>query len=101
MNESVIMLAIEYAKKFKGYTVDTDNQIITIPFSAGRSIDDINDLMQPGTLCKWYIDNGFNISFEVCDVEYTTKPIFNTRSMTGYRGHKAFLRNRLVATITW
>lgn len=101
MKESIIMLAIEYAKNFKGFTVNTDKHIITIPFSAGRTKDDIPELMEAGSLCKWYVDNGFNISFEVRDVEYTTKPIFNTRSMTGYRGHTAYLRNRLVATITW
>ena len=101
MKESIILLAINYAEKFKGYTINTDKKIITIPFSAGRSKDDIQELMQPGSLCNWYVENGFNVSFEVRDVEYTTKPIFNTRSMTGYRGHTAFLRNRLVATITW
>lgn len=101
MDNTVLELAIKYASNFKGSFADTENHIITVPFSAGRTKDDIPELMQSGSLCNWYIENGFNLSFEVRDVEYTTKPTFNTRSMTSYRGHTAFLRNRLVATITW
>lgn len=99
MNENTIQLAIEYASKFKGYTIDIENHIITFPFSAGRTMDDISELMEYG--CKWYVDNGFEISFEIRDVEYMTKPTVSSRSLIYNKPRKAFLRNRLVATITW
>ena len=52
-------------------------------------------------LGRWFADNGFDVSFEKRDVEYTTKGDFNVRSMIRYRGRTAYLRNRLVMTATW
>ena len=101
MNENTIQLAIKHASTFKGNTIDIENHIITIPFSAGRTEDDINELMESGSLCNWYIENGFNVSFEVRDVEYMTKATVTSRSLIYNKPRKAFLRNRLVATITW
>lgn len=101
MDNRTLNIAFDIARRFKKHTIDEENHVITFPFSSGRTLDDVPEIMSDGCVGKWYADNGFSISFEVRDVEYTTKPIFNTRSMTGYRGHTAFLRNRLVATITW
>lgn len=93
MDNIILHLAIEYASRFKGYFVDTDKHIITFPFPSGKNTDDIPGLMQPGSLCNWYADNGFNVSFTEKDVEYTIK--------AGTINKQAYLRNRLVATITW
>ena len=101
MDQLTLSLAIEYAKKFRCNTIDIEKHIITIPFSPSVNESAIPVLMSGIGIGKWYADNGFNISFETRDVEYMTKPIFETRSMTSYKGHKAYLRNRLVATITW
>lgn len=101
MDDRNLSIACNYATFYKGYTIDIENHIITIPFSKDHTENDIPYIMQEGSIGKWYVDNGFNVSFEVRDVEYITKPIFEARSMTSYKGHKAYLRNRLVATITW
>ena len=57
--------------------------------------------MSDGMLGVWFRDNGFEVSFSRGDVEYQTKPAFNVRSMRSEKGHKAFLRNRLILTVHW
>ena len=98
ISTSVLDQAVKFAEGFKGATIDVDNHLIVIPFSSNSSED---ELMSEGMLGKWYVDHGFDISFNRGDLEYQTKGEFNSRSMTKYRGHKANLRNRLIATITW
>ena len=100
MEKSILLNACNYAKEFKGNTVDIENRIITMPFSKGFTMDDISWFSEQG-LIHWYINNGFNVSFDVHDVEYYTKATVTSRSLIYNKPHKAYLRNRLVATITW
>lgn len=96
--ETTLNQAIKFAEGIKHSTVDLNNHIIIIPFGS-TSTEDI--LMSEGMLGKWFADNGFDIKFSRGDYEYQTQGEFNHRSLTKYKGHKAFLRNRLIATITW
>lgn len=98
VSQQAIDQAIKFANGFKGSVVDLNNHTIIIPFSKDSTEE---DLMSDGMLGKWFVDNGFDVSFEKKDVEYTTKDKFSTRSMNRTKGHSAYLRNRLVATITW
>ena len=98
ISDSVLNQAVDFARGFKGNTVDLYNHLIVIPFESGATVD---DLMSDGMLGAWFQDNGFDISFEVKDVQYITKGTFNPRSMTKYAGKVAYLRNRLVMTATW
>ena len=101
--EEVLRKALELAFEFvvggdKGTTIDRENRAITYVCHKGVDKD---MLMQEGMLGDWFIKHGFNIDFEVRDVEYITKGTFDYHSLTNYRGHKAYLRNRTVMTITW
>ena len=96
--DEVIRKAAEFAKGFKGSKIDLDNHIIVIPFSKDSTEE---DLMSEGMLGKWFSDNGFDIEFTRGDLEYTTQDKFNSRSMNRTRGQKAYLRDRLIGTITW
>lgn len=96
---SVLDQAVKFAEDHKGGTVDLDNHIMTIPLSSG-SVED--DLMSEGMLGRWYEDNGFTVSFSTGDVEYITQPKWtNYRGWNQQSGHKAYLRNRLIMTVTW
>jgi len=94
----ILWQAYNHVKPFKGATFDDENHKIIIPFPKGTTEE---ELMSDGMLGKWFVDNGFDISFETGDYEYATKGEFNPRSMTKYKGRQAFLRDRLIATITW
>ena len=96
--KSTLLQAIDFAEGFKGSVVDLENHTIMIPFYSSSTE---SELMSEGMLGRWFADNGFDVSFEKRDVEYTTKGDFNARSMTRYRGRTAYLRNRLVMTATW
>ena len=96
--KSTLLQAIDFAEGFKGSVVDTENHIIMIPFYSSSTE---SELMSEGMLGRWFADNGFDVSFEKRDVEYTTKGDFNARSMIRYKGRTAYLRNRLVMTATW
>lgn len=77
---------------------DIDNHKIIIPFPSGVTEQ---DLMEPGMLGEWFKTKGFDISFRKGDMEYQTKGNFNTASMRKEKGHTAYLRNRLIMTVTW
>ena len=96
--DEVIKKAVDFAKDRKGSKIDLDNHVIVIPFSKDITED---DLMSDGMLGKWFTDNGFKIEFSRGDVDYTTQDKFNSRSMNRTRGQKAYLRDRLIGTITW
>lgn len=99
ISQEVLNEAVAHAEGFQGAVIDKDNQKIIIPFPKSMT-EDI--LMQEGMLGNWYSSHGFDISFTVGDFEYTTKDSWNNyRAMTRHKGHKAFLRNRTIATITW
>ena len=98
VSQSILQQAAEFAEGFKGSVVDLENHTIMIPFYSSSTE---SDLMSEGMLGRWFADNGFDVSFERRDVEYTTKGDFNVRSMTKYKGKTAYLRNRLVMTATW
>lgn len=91
--------AFEYAEGGeKGTTIDKENHIITFVCCKGATR---TMLTEEGMLGDWFIKNGFGVTFEQRDVEYMTKGTFDCHSCTNYRGHKAYLRNRIVMTITW
>ena len=98
MSGEILWQAYTHVKPLKGATFDDKNHKIVIPFPKGTTEE---ELMSDGMLGKWFVDNGFDISFETGDYEYTTKGEFNTRSMIKYKGRQAFLRDRLIATVTW
>lgn len=98
ISNDVLKQAIAFAEDFKGHNIDLDNHIITIPFSS-TSTEELP--MSDGMLGRWFQENGFDISFHRGDVEYTTNGNFNVRSMRKERGRTAYLRNRLIATVTW
>lgn len=97
-NDLPVDQAVKFAKDHKGSTIDLNNHKIVIPFSKDSTEE---DLMSEGMLGKWFIDNGFNIEFTRGDMEYNTQDKFNSRSMNRTRGQKAYLRDRLIGTITW
>ena len=98
-SDDVIQKAVDFASDFKGSQVDLQNHVIIIPFSPGISEEFV---MEPGMLGRWFADNGFNVEFSKGDVEYTTKPEWtNYRGLERSKGHKAFLRNRLIGKFTW
>lgn len=82
----------------KGSTIDIPNHRMEIVWFKGATE---SGLMEEGMMGDWLKQHGFDLSFEIKDVEYTTKGTFNPRSMSKYRGHTAYLRNRLVMTVTW
>ena len=98
VSKDIITKAVEFAEDFKGATIDLENHMITIPFASGVTEELV---MEPGMLGDQFVQNGFDASFEINDVEYETKPEMNYRSMTRTKGHKAYLRNRLIGTFTW
>ena len=99
ISNATLQQAIKLVKCFKHTDYDLDNHCIVVPLTPG--IEE-SDLMQEGMLGKWFTDNGFDISFDTGDFEYTTKGTFNSRSMTKEgAGNKRYLRNRLIMTITW
>ena len=99
MNQNTLNEAIDFVKNRKGVSIDIENKVIVVPFSSDMSEE---VLMGKGMIGEWFEQNGFNISFERRDVEYTTKPRWiNRKGMSMSDGHKAFLRNRLVMTATW
>lgn len=99
ISNDVVSKAIKFADDFRGSQVDLENHSIVIPFHPGATEE---ELMSEGMLGAWFVDNGFNISFGYGDCAYTTKPTWtNCRGWVRAKGHTAYLRNRLIATITW
>lgn len=91
--------AVEFAKSFKGYQIDESNHIIVIPLARGLSKE---TFMKSGMIGDWFLQNGFDISWSHGDVEYITQPEWrNSRGWNRASGHKAYLRDRDIATITW
>ena len=93
MDERTLNIAFAYAKLYKGHTIDTEKHVITFPFKSGITERDIPKIMKSGCIGKWYSDNGFNVEFTMKDVEYKID--------VGSIHKTSYLRNRLVATITW
>lgn len=98
ISDDILNQVVNFVEGFKGSTVDLSNHVIMIPFRSDATIDEI---MSEGMLGDWFVSNGFDVSFEVKDVQYITKGEFNARSMTKYKGRVAYLRDRLVMTVTW
>ena len=98
--DDVVKQAISYLEGSgdKGSVFDIPNHRMEIVWYKGATEDKI---MEEGCMGDWLRQRGFNLSFEVKDVPYTTKPTYDAHSATNYRGHTAYLRNRLVMTVTW
>ena len=85
-------------KSRKYYNLDYDNNVLEIPLSTGITEE---EMLEPGMLGDWFKQKGFNVSFHTGDFEYTTKPTWiNYRGSVQSKGHTAFLRNRLIMTVT-
>ena len=85
-------------KTRKYYNLDYDRNILEMPCSAGITE---SDMLAEGMLGDWFKQKGFNVSFRKGDFEYTTKPTWiNYRGSVQSKGHTAYLRNRLIMTIT-
>ena len=82
----------------KGTTIDKVNRVIT--YVCDKHVT-VSMLMDDEMLGDWFVKNGFKVAFERRDVEYITKGTYDSHSCTSYRGHKAYLRDRIVMTITW
>ncbi len=86
-------------KLLRGSSIDRDNHIVTVVFPKGFSED---EAMEDGMLGSWFKDKGFNVSFSQGDYEYTTQDTWrNARGWNREKGHKAYLRDRLIMTATW
>jgi len=95
----VLHKAYTLAYNRKGFIFDDANKYMEIPFDKGVTEDLV---MEDGMLGKWLVDNGFSVRFEVKDVPYQTKGGWlNYRGLERYKGHEAYLRNRLVAIVEW
>lgn len=85
-------------KSRKYYNLDYDNNVLELPLSVGITEE---EMMEPGMLGDWFKQKGFNVSFRTGDFGYTTKPTWiNYRGSVQSKGHTAFLRNRLIMTVT-
>lgn len=99
ISNDILKQAIQFAEGFKCCKIDRDNHIIIIPLDANMSYE---TFMKPGMIGDWFLQNGFDIEWSHGDVEYTTQPEWrNSRGWNRDSGHKAYLRNRDIATITW
>ena len=99
MTDEILKKAFELAENGdKGTVIDRENKIITLVCCKGATE---RMLMEEGMLGHWLVMHGFALRLERRDVEYMTKGTFDCHSCTSYRGHKAYLRNRVVMTITW
>ena len=96
---ALLKQAMDMVKCFDHTEYDIANHRIVVPLSPRTTQDDI---MQEGMLGKWFVDNGFELSFTTGDFEYLTKGTLNTRAMRREgAGNKRYLRNRIIMTITW
>lgn len=78
-----------------------DEQARRIRVVMPKNIEE-SDIMDDGMIGSWLVEHGFEVSFEKGDWEYTTNPtVINSRGMYSQKGHKAYLRNRVIMTITW
>ena len=98
ISKDVLNQAIEFAEQTPHSEIDLPNKTLRMIFDSKSTAD---DLMEPGMLGDWFVKNGFNVDFEKRDVEYTTKDRWVNYWKGSITGHKAYLRNRLVMTITW
>ena len=99
MADEVLKRAFELAENGdKGTVIDRENRVITLVCCKGATE---RMLMEEWAIGYWFAVHGFGIRLERRDVEYITKPTFDCHSCTSYRGHKAYLRDRVVMTITW
>ena len=78
--------------------VDALNRTMIVPMHKGSSEE---ALCGEHGLVTWLVDNGFNVEMKRGDFEYITKGDFNTRAMRRTNVHKAYLRDRVILTITW
>lgn len=83
----------------KQFTYDEQaHQIrVVMPKNAEES-----DIMDDGMIGSWLVEHDFEVSLERGDWEYMTNTTaLNRRAATYQKGHKAYLRNRIIMTITW
>ena len=86
-------------KSLRGSYIDRDNHVVVVPFPKGFTEEEV---MQEGMLGDWFVKKGFQASFEQGDHEYITQPEWiNYRGSVRSKGHKAYLRDRLIGKFTW
>ena len=85
------------------YTLDYERDVLVLPLHPLRSWrpleKEIEELMSEGYLGAWFKERGFEPEIYVADYAYTTKPTYDSHSCTTYRGHTAYLRNRVTIRI--
>lgn len=87
MSREIILKAVELTNTIKHAVIDIENNKMVLPMPKGITEA---EMMEDGMMGKWFADNGFTISFKICDFAYQPR----------YR-HTSYLRNRLVMTVTW
>lgn len=99
ITKEILKQAIAFAESNKRSFIDLDNHVIVIPLDRGLSKA---VYMQEGMLGDWFEKNGFSISWSHGDYEYNTQSDWrNSYGWNRSSGHKAILRDRDIATITW
>ena len=99
ISPDIISQAENLIKSLKGSYVDRENHEIVVVFPPHATKEQV---MDEGMLGKWFVDHGFDVSFEVKDVEYQTQGEWtNYRGWVREKPHTAYLRNRLVLTARW
>ncbi len=77
------------------YAVNEGSVLIACPKGITQE-----DMLEDGYLGNYFVNEGFVVTFSTGDFEYTTKPAcYNYRGAGYFKGHKAYLRNRLIMTI--
>lgn len=88
---------IEYKDMLKPFRYEAKEDRVIIVFPKHTTVEDLTD---DGAIGKYFAEKGFDVLFETGDFEYTTKPVcYNQRGMNYIKGHKAYLRNRLMMII--
>ena len=98
ISRDVLNQAIEFVEQNPHSEIDLPNKTLRMVFDSKSTAE---DLMEPGMFGDWFVKHGFNVDFEKRDVEYMTKDRWVNWYKGSTPGHKAYLRNRLVMTITW
>lgn len=87
----------KYNDSIKCFKYRVEDDCVVVCLCKGATED---FLMSEWGLAKYFVDEGFEVSFTTGDFEYITKPVcYNHRGMDWFKGHKAYLRNRLIMTI--
>ena len=89
----------DWAEQFKHHIIDLDNHKVVIVMDRGTTESQIK---AEGTMYNYLIHNGFNVSLEKGNFDYTD--IIPYRTFGGGYGEdrvQKTLKGRLILTVTW